>query len=307
VRQSPMDPARAQLERHRDAVRRRLAARGMAPVGPDSVTWKINREVVVIAGWGRAILLQLAHPLVAAGVGDHSTFRSSLTSGFRRLHSTIGAMLSLTFGTEEEAISVAAGINCIHDRVSGRLPEKAGAFAAGDEYSAHDPELLRWVHATLLDSIPLTYELFVGPLTLAERDRYCVEATVIEPLLDIPEGLLPRNWAQLDLYMRESVSSGRISVSDTSRSLARSMLFPRHPFILWPAFRAMQLITIGMLPPAIREAYGFGWTESHARAFARWTRFIRGVRRISPRMLREWPGARRGRGAHVRRAVVRRA
>ena len=91
--------------------------------GPESITWKINREMIVVAGWGRAILLQLAHPAVAAGVHHHSSFRGSLGSGVRRLQSTVGAMLALTFGDTEEMITAAAGINAIHDRVRGRVPE----------------------------------------------------------------------------------------------------------------------------------------------------------------------------------------
>ena len=75
----------------------------------------------MVAGWGRAILLQLAHPAVAAGVRDHSSFRGSILSSFRRLHSTVGAMLSLTFGDTEQMITAAAGINAIHDRVRGRV------------------------------------------------------------------------------------------------------------------------------------------------------------------------------------------
>jgi uncharacterized protein (DUF2236 family) len=172
-----MCSAPAALERHRSAVRARLLGSGAVRPGPGSVSWKVNREIVVVAGWGRAILLQLAHPLIAAGVADHSSFRVSLMTGLKRLSSTVGAMLSLTFGTDEEAISAAAGINGIHDRVSGRLDERVGEFDAGGRYSAHDPELLRWVHATLLDSTFLVYELVVGPLTAEERDRYCGEAT----------------------------------------------------------------------------------------------------------------------------------
>ena len=171
---------------YRVQARERLRTASTTRSGPESVSWKVNREIVVVAGWGRAILLQLAHPLVAAGVDGHSTFRGSLTASFGRLWSTVGAMVSLTFGDEEEAISAAAGINVIHDRVSGRLNTPAGAFPAGEPYSAHDAELLRWVHATVVGSSLLTYELLVGPLTLGERDRYCVEAAVMEPLLISP-------------------------------------------------------------------------------------------------------------------------
>ena len=285
-------PSATALERHRAAARERLGAAGMSRSGPDGVSWKINREVVVIAGWGRAILLQLAHPLVAAGVDDHSSFRGSLTASVGRLRSTIGAMLALTFGDDEEAIAAAAGINLIHDRVFGRLREAAGGFAAGEEYSAHHAPLLRWVHATLLESIPLTYELLVGPLTPEERDRYCAEAAVMEPLLDIPRGLLPRSTAALEAYVREALA-GPIAVSDASRTLARAALFPPRWRLLWPVFRPVQLITIGLLPPAVRQAYGFEWTSADARALARWARALRVLRRLTPPVVREWPSSRR--------------
>ncbi len=235
--------------------------------------------MAVIAGWGRAILLQLAHPAVAAGVHGHSTFRGSLRSSFRRAHSTVGAMLSLTFGDREEIITAAARINSIHDRVRGAT------------YSAHDPDLQRWVHATLLDSIPLTYERLVGPLTPRERDRYCLEATVMEPLLGMPDGWLPRESAQLDTYMREMLAGGTLVVTDTSRALAHALLYPPRWWLAWPAFRAMQLFTMGSLPRSIREAYGFEWRPRDERALARWTRLIRGAVRLLPPIARHWPAA----------------
>ncbi len=291
----------AALDRHRAAIRARLLRSDHVRAGPDSVTWAINREMIVVAGWGRAILLQLAHPAVAAGVHDHTSFRGSLRSSFRRLHSTVGAMLALTFGDTEQMIAAAAGINMIHDRVRGRVPpavkvppSRLGSDERqGEEYSAHDPELQRWVHATLLDSIPLTYELLVGPLTVRDRDQYCLESAIMEPLLGMSAGWLPRDSAQLDAYMGEMLASGRIVVTDTSRALARAVLYPPHWYVAWPAFRAMQLLTIGSLPPSIREAYGFGWRARDARAFARWTALLRALLRLFPPLAREWPMARR--------------
>jgi uncharacterized protein (DUF2236 family) len=165
--------------------------------------------------------------------------------------------------------------------------------AAGEAYSAHDPGLQRWVHATLLDSVPLVYELLVGPLTDGERDRYCLEAAHIEPLLGMPAGWLPRDSVQLDAYMREMLASERLVVTETSRALAHSLLYPPHWYVAWPAFRAMQLITIGSLPPSIRRAYGFDWRPRDARAFARWTALLRTSRRLIPPWAREWPRARR--------------
>lgn len=287
----------AALDHHRAAIRARLLSAGAVRSGPGSVSWTVNREVLVVAGWGRAILLQLAHPLIAEGVANHSTFRVSLRASAGRLWSTIRAMLSLTFGSDDEAITIAAGINAIHDRVSGRLAAPAGALEAGARYDAHDPDLLRWVHVTLLDSIAVTHEHLVGPLTVDERDRYCAEAAIMEPLLDIPTGLLPRNAAHVDAAMREMLASGRLGISATSRTLARAILFPRGWRLLWPVFRALQLITIGLLPPAIREGYGFAWTPRDAGALRRWTAAVRLLRRITPRVLTEWPASRRSTGA----------
>ena len=279
-------PSEDRFDLHRAAVRERLLRAGHLRPGPDSITWKINREVIVVAGWGRAVLLQLAHPAIAAGVDHHSSFRGSLLSSFRRFQSTVGAMMSLTFGDTEQMITAAARINTIHDRV------RACPYAE-TEYSAHDPNLQRWVHATLLESIPLTYELLLGPLTLEERDRYCVEASIMEPLLGMPSGWLPRDWSQLETYMGEMLSSGGIVVTDTSRALARAVLYPPQWCAAWPAFRPLQLITIGSLPSSIRDAYGFEWRAEHARAFARWTTVLRTSLRMLPPFARQWPMARR--------------
>lgn len=284
----PAGAAGDSLARHRAAVRARLLHADHAAAGPGSVSWKVNRDVVVVAGWGRAILLQLAHPSVAAGVHHHSSFRGSLTASFRRLHSTVGAMLALTFGGTEQMIAAAAGINAIHDRVRGRVSAGAGAT-----YSAHDPELQQWVHATLLDSIPLAYARLVAPLTLVERNRYCTEAAIMEPLLGMPAGWLPRDSVELDAYMRGMLAGGTLTVTDTSRALSQALLYPPRWRVAWPAFRVMQLLTIGTLPPAIRQAYGFEWHARDERALARWTTLLRTSRRLLPPIAREWPMARR--------------
>ena len=236
--------------------------------------------MIVALGWGRAILLQLAHPAVAEGVHHHSTFRGSLRASLARMRSTVRAMLWITFGDTERMVAAAAGINAIHARVRG----------AG--YSARDPELQRWVHATLLDSTRLTYERFVGPLTEVERDRLCAEGAIMEPLLGMPDGWLPRESAELTAYMSELLDGEKIVVTETSRALARAVLYPPRWYLGWPAFRPMQLLTIGTLPPALRDAYGFRWGAREERALARWTVLLRTTRRLLPRFAREWPMAR---------------
>jgi uncharacterized protein (DUF2236 family) len=266
---------------HAVRIGERVRAAGVARPGPGSVTWTINREVIVLVGWGRAILLQMAHPAIAAGLSDHSSFRAGVLSRVRRMRSTVGAMLSITFGDTEDMIAAAARINTIHERVRG------------DDYSACDPELQRWVHATLVDSVPSVYERLVSPLSSAERDQYCLESAMMEPLLGISAGSLPRDRAQLDAYMRNVFANGTLEVTVTSRALARAVLYPPGWAVAWPAFRALQLLTIGSLPPVIRAAYGFEWRERDARALARWTRVLRVLIRLLPPAARQWPAARR--------------
>jgi uncharacterized protein (DUF2236 family) len=115
----------------------------------------------------------------------------------------------------------------------------------------------------------------------------------MEPLLGMPAGWVPRDSAQLDTYMREMEAGGTIVVTDTSRALARTVLYPPQWYAAWPAFRAMQLLTIGSLPPSIRRAYGFEWRARDVRAFARWTALLRTALRLLPPLAREWPMARR--------------
>src|SRR5215813_764810 len=205
---------------------------GTEGTSADQITWRLHREVVLLAGWGRAILLQLAHPLVAQGVADHSAFAESTWARMARLRRTLSAMLALTFGTPDEAGAAAAAINRIHDRVNGRLAGAAAGLPAGSRYSAHDPALLTWVHATLVDTFLLTYERFVSPLTPDERDRYCVESSAIEPLLGIPDGTVPRSVRALERYLDGMFASGEIHVTEAARLLAAEILNPPFPPVI---------------------------------------------------------------------------
>ena len=116
---------------------------------------------------------------------------------------------------------------------------------------------------------------------------------MMEALLGMPDGWLPRDSAQVDAYVNEMLASGRLVVTDRTRSLAHALLYPPQWYLVWPAFRAMQVLTIGILPPPIRKAYGFEWRPRDQRAFERWTMFLRTLRRLLPPIVREWPIARR--------------
>jgi uncharacterized protein (DUF2236 family) len=257
------------------------------------ISHRVNREAVVVLGWGRAILLQLAHPLVAAGVGAHSGFDDGALSYVRRMRRTIGAMLSLTFGTESEVRETVGRINAIHHRVHGRLDRAVGGYPAGTPYDATDPALLAWVHATLIDSQLRTYALFVGPLARDDEDRYCAEAAEVGPRLGAPPGVLPLTRDGLDLYLREMQQAERLAVGDEARRLAAALL--ALPGGIWaaPARWLGRLTSIGLLPPALRDAYGYVWRDADERHLRSAATVLRGARRIAPAALREWPAARR--------------
>ena len=259
--------------------------------GRDVISARLNAERIVLLGWSRAILLQLTHPLVAAGVADHSTFRAGRWTAAARLHHTVHAMLSLTFGSDAARDATLAQINGIHKRVNGTLREDTGVFTAGTPYSAEDPQLLLWVHATLLESIPLVYDRLVAPLSEPDKDRYCVEAVPIVRALGVPAGE-PRSWREMRAYVDGMYASGRIAVSREARELSDAVLAPPFAIAIAPAARVNRLFTVGLLPPTVREQYGFRWTASDERALERWTRFLRRVRPWLPDRLALWREAR---------------
>ena len=278
-----------------------LPSTGGAPgpaAGPLPVSHRVNREAVVVLGWGRAILLQLAHPLVAAGVGAHSGFDAGAVAYVQRMRRTIGAMLSLTFGSEREIRETAGRINAIHHRVHGRLDCAVGGYPAGTRYDARDPALLTWVHATLIDSQLRTHALFVGPLAPDDEDRYCAEAAQVGPLLGVAASELPDTKDRLDDYLDRMRREDRLAVGAGARRLAEALLAPPGRRWVAPALWLGRLTTVGMLPASIRDAYGFPWREKDARRLRSAATVLRAARRVTPPVLREWPAARKARLRH---------
>ncbi len=259
---------------------------------PGGITWTIAGERLAVLAWPRAILLQFAHPKVAAGVAQHSSFRASPFAPYRRLHATVRAMRQLVFGSDAEAADAIRRIRSIHDRVNGTLPETAGPHAAGTRYSAHDPALLRWVHATLVDSHVRILEPVLRPFTPEERDRYCLEATPYATALGARPEDLPRTWQQLQTYIAEEIGSGRVTVGAQARDLAPAVLRPTFGPILRPLYAPGEWLTIGSLPPAVRAGYGFAWDARRERRHRQVLATLRAVRAVTPDLLARWPEAR---------------
>ena len=126
----------------------------------DSILWRVDREMVLLLGGGRALLMQLAHPKVAEGVADHSRFRQDPMG---RLSQTMNAIWSIIFDEAPEAQASLQRVRQLHRRVRGTI-KQGDVLPVGTPYDAQNSDLLLWVHATLVDSALVTYELFVGPI-----------------------------------------------------------------------------------------------------------------------------------------------
>ena len=259
------------------------------------IAQRINAERLVLLGWSRAIALQMAHPLIAAGVADHSHFRASPLEAATRLRETVRAMLALTFGDPISHGHAIAGIRAIHSRVRGRLRENTGVFPAGTPYSAEDPALVLWVHATLAESVILVFERLVGPLTPEERDEYCAESAEVAASLGARREDLPRSWAALEIYLAGELTSGRIAVGADAREIIDAVLFPPLRWVSGPAAWLNRLITIGLMPDRIRAGYRYAWSDRRERQLRRVIAALRVVRQATPRMLAYWRPARRTR------------
>jgi uncharacterized protein (DUF2236 family) len=247
----------------------------------------------MLLGWGRAILMQFAHPLVAQAVADHSSFQDGRVARLRRLRSTIDAMLALTFGDRSQVEGAATHINRIHDRIHGTLAVGVGHFATGTPYSAHDPQLLAWVLATLMESVPMTYELLVAPLSRADHERYCAEARGVGELLGIPDDMMPRDPEEVRAYVQDRIGSGDIVVGDLARRLAKDILHPPFDVAYWPVARLLRLATAGTLDPRLRAGYKLSWDARDEQALARWARGTRALRARTPVAMARWKASRR--------------
>jgi uncharacterized protein (DUF2236 family) len=259
---------------------------------PIFVGRRVNAERLVLLGWSRAILLQLAHPLVAAGVHEHSSFRASPVAALSRLHHTVEAMLALTFRDGADRQRAIDGILAIHARVHGTLPHAVGPFPAGTPYSAEDPDLVLWVHVTLLDSVVLVYERLVAPLCPAERDAYCREAVAVALDLGARPAQVPMAWLDVRTQFEGMLASGALVVSPQANELARALIEPSFAPVVRRLARLNRLVTFGLLPPAIREQYGVSWSDQDTAALERWLDRVRRVRRRVPRVVAWWADAR---------------
>jgi uncharacterized protein (DUF2236 family) len=240
----------------------------------DSIVRTVNRENVLILGGGRALLMQLAHPKVAAGVDQHSDFR---VQPVRRLRRTIRMTMAIVFGDRETALAAVRTVNQAHARVRGA------------DYRAMDPDLLLWVHGTLVDSALVTYETFVRRLSGRKREDFYRQMNVAAELLGVPRDRFPATYADFREYMDSMVASGPVRVDRLARELARHVLRPRLRLIPGGAMIPFEVITTGLLPPALREQYGLPWGRRQERFYRLVVKALPRLIAVTPPILRVWP------------------
>src|SRR2546429_7411295 len=177
----------------RDGFRER--ASGTRPYA--DVPRRVNAETALVLGGGRALLMQLAHPAIAAGVDEHSDFRAR---PIRRLQRTVRMTMAIVFGDGETARSAAQAVNRVHGRVRG------------EGYHALDPDLLLWVHGTLVDSALVTYERFVQRLSSREREDFYQESKRLGELLLIPADRFPERLSDFRAYLQALIAGGPVRV-----------------------------------------------------------------------------------------------
>jgi uncharacterized protein (DUF2236 family) len=240
----------------------------------DSITRRVNRENVLLLGGGRALLMQLAHPKIAAGVDEHSDFRSHPV---RRLRRTVRMTMAIVFGDEPTARAAAQTVNRVHDRVRG------------EDYHAVDPDLLLWVHATLVDSALVTYATFVQPLRPAEREEFYQESKLLGELLLIPRDRFPARVRDFDAYVERMIQKGPVKVDVRARALGRLVLRPRIRLLPGAAMIPFEIVTAGLLPPVLRDDYGLAWGAAQQRAFRVAVAAVPRMVKLTPPVLRVWP------------------
>jgi uncharacterized protein (DUF2236 family) len=252
--------------------------------GPDSLTWRVNREGALLLGGGRALLLQVAHPLVAAGVAEHSNYRHD---PFGRLYRTLDTVTTIVFGATPEAKDAAARLHRVHTRVNGEAED-------GTPYDATDPTLLMWVHATLVDTSLLVYENYIGPLSLDERNGYYEEQKRLGVEYGIPYEHQPETYSDFCKYVDETVNGGTLQVTADLRDVAAATMRPKLPvpFVGRPVVEYFNLVTTALLPAWLREELGMAWGPRRERVHAAQRNVIRRLIPVLPSLLRDFPPAR---------------
>ena len=282
---SAADPASTVSQPNLEALLDEISARTPNPIdgiyGPDSLSWRINRESALFLGAGRAALLQLAHPWVATALAQHSTL---LARPIARFHSTFRIVFTMIFGSLPQALTAARQLYARHTNVRGEIPQDVGDWQRGAHYEANEISALRWVHATLVESAVFAYECALSPLTAAEREQYYAESKILAALCGIPSSALPENWSAFAAYNQQMHASGALCVNDTARTMAHNLMAGSGSRIKPPSW--YRALTVEWLPERFRAEFAFSFGPSEQAVAERARRRLPRIYKSIPRALR---------------------
>jgi uncharacterized protein (DUF2236 family) len=262
------------LERELSAVRGAAVEPLSGVFGPRSITWQVDREAAIFLGAGRALLLQLAHPWVAAAIEQHS---DTFANPIGRFHRTFSTVFTMVFGSVDQSLDAARRLHRRHAAISGTLPSEAGPFPAGSCYCANEVSALCWVHATLWDTALMTYALVLGALGGDQRERYYAESRRFAALFGIPGQRLPPDWAASSAYIAAMTESRTLTVTDAARAMAHRLLAGADTWLPVPS--GYKALTAALLPPRVRDAFALPYGQAERNAAQQ---FIARTRRIYP-------------------------
>ncbi len=249
--------------------------------GPDTALWQMGRQTLSLLGAGRATLLQLAHPWVAQAIHDHSRTRRAPLD---RLRGTFSFVLTMVFGSVDQALNAARTVHGIHAHIAGALPPEAG----GNHYSANRVSAMAWVHATLAETTIYMQELVHGPVDEAYKTRYYAESKRFARLFGIPSEALPPDWSAFMDYNRRMWASDELRVGGSARELADFLFQVRG--VPGPVMRRFRLFTALIMPPPLAVAFDLpADTPDARRRFERWVRLLRAAWPRLPARLRYMP------------------
>lgn len=243
----------------------------------DSMIRKIYREAVVLLGGGYAVLLQLAHPFVTAGVDDYSHFQEEI---LKRLYGTVEFMHELVFEDRHNVNKAIEQFHKMHERIHGKLGDRAGNLSPDTHYSGTDPQAMLWVFATFVDTGWRAYEKFKKPLSIEEKRQYYSECLILAALIGVKRHIVPQSWEDFQQYMNDMLGGDTLVVTARAKELGHAVLYPNVSFFPGLSARLLRFVTAGLLPDRFRKAYGLTWNKSKQvllNAFAGAIRFLRPV------------------------------
>ena len=246
--------------------------------GPNSMMWKVNKEITVLFGGARALLMHAAHPLIAAGARQTSFYQRD---PWKRLIRTLSLQNSVTFGSKKEADDSAHRINKLHEVIKGEDE------ITGNIYDALDHEQLLWVHACLQISSIYFYEKTVKKLSEEEKNQYHKENMVAADLVLVDINEMPKTHEDLKKWVIEkSRTKNYLIYTDVAKDVQDIIAggpVPRHIKPIWPfiAFTAFNT-----LPKEFKEIYGVKDTKIKSMILSFNLNFLKYTRPFLPPFFR---------------------